>query len=52
MQCRRGSRSIDARAFTLSNPTGATPMLRNAILWFAGVPIVVIMLLNILGFLS
>jgi hypothetical protein len=27
-------------------------MLRNAILWFAGVPIFVIILLNVFGFLE
>jgi hypothetical protein len=28
------------------------PMLRNLFLWFAGVPIFIIILLNVLGFLS
>jgi hypothetical protein len=28
------------------------PMLRNLVLWFAGVPIFVIILLNVFGFLS
>jgi hypothetical protein len=46
------SRSTDFCVFALCNPTGTTPMLPNVILWFAGVPIVVIILVNIFGFLN
>ena len=53
MPCRRGSHSTEASVFAPSRlkGKGATPMLRNLILWFAGVPIVVIILLNVFGFL-
>jgi hypothetical protein len=51
MRCRQGSRSTGVSA-SPSNLKGASPMLRNVILWFAGVPIFVIILLNVFGFLS
>jgi len=36
----------------LWSPGGVEPMLRNIILWLAGVPIVVIILLHLFGFLN
>jgi hypothetical protein len=36
----------------LWSPGGVEPMLRDVILWLAGVPIVVIILLHLVGFLN
>jgi hypothetical protein len=52
MRCRQGSRSTGVSASAPSHLNGASAMLRNVLLWFAGVPIFVIILLNVFGFLS